>query len=1569
MEKVELIYKHLENKTPLCFIKLNDGEISGLNPDSTGISRGDEKSSPLMAEKIKNALNFRHPNYYIGLPCKNCNNHHLQTALNNIVIEQNKMTNVLDANILINTNVNKTLEVLKTNMNKRNVIVVTNNGNIKNIHKLGLYNIIPYKTIEVSDKYAFETDYERIKNEWKLFHNNDVVICLCGPLGRILCHEWFSLNSNLTCLELGSLFDPLLKNRSYLYHTGNHQFCENCYPSLEAEECSMMKLCEGSIYKECYYFYDLNNYLNFYGNIWSKIKKNSEIRLEKEPDNEFLKYVLTLSYTRLIDEKVKEYNLFEGHSLQVKEEVTDLINIVKSASQCKNILEIGFHCGHSSMLFLANSNANIVSFDLGEYHYVNECKKIIDETFPNRHTLIIGDSSITLPEFIKSTDIKFDIIFIDGGHKFDFVIKDLYNCEKLSNNKTILIIDDTINDEKNIMHWNLGVNEAWNIMKDNNYIQELYSKDYSQGRGLSYGRYNKPIYETLENIIENVKNKRIKKTVKLNLINHDGNFELNYKNPRENNKPFYIIYHIATVNEKWKNLTKSSYDKVIYSGILEDENCKGLKISYLGEENIISELSDIWKHPKVEIYNFGTNLKLYELSAIKLIQKISREEDCNILYFHCKGLLHENNKIKDWIDFLEYFNIEKYKYCLDKLIDYDTVGCNYYPKSSDTWYVNNPYGYIFYKSHYSGNYWWTKSEYINKLPLLDENRISESRHDCEFWLCDRQDLKPWSFFTSGINFGARWNSNIFTPFKKNDYIDYEKIDFNFAGYKKEEVVTNNKKEEVVTEYKNNSKSQLYNLANTFYVTNNLTELDKVCDLYIEYFNEINSYELRKIKFWSGYANFYGNHPKAIKSLEEIYNDNELDETERFFTMCNLTKLYPRNHEPIPKIIHLLYFGETDFMVFHYQCIKSMIKNMPDYKILMYNNKEPVGNKYWDELKPYFTIKSVIIPETYDGFVLNHFQYKADVVRLELLYEHGGIYLDIDMLIIKNFQNIINSGNDLYISEENVRGGGLINAFIACKPKNEFIKIWLESFKTGLRMENWAYHIREQNKRILDKNKSYILKYNINILESKYFFPFRWEERDKFENIEEYLNEDVYGIHLFETILGDVLINNKFWNNNRNNFSRNNLNPYDEIVVLTLEEYPENHKRIKNEFEKYELQHKLMINKKHVHPLLGCLESHMKAIEYAKEKNLYSIMICEDDVVFRNDIRNIKEYPENWDMLYFGGILTDYKKIMKGWINGVIWCNHAYIVKNCLYDIVLNIYKSLDKNELLANGRGTDWLYTTLINPNYKCWLYENQAIVQKEGYSLINNLYKWNNFDWSTWKLKHVTNNNFFDIIAITVSTNYSDLLVNCLNNRIFYKKWYIITEKNDKATIDLINENNVDNKIEILYYDFKNNNNNFDKGGAILLAQNKINEYYTNETILIIDSDIILPLSFGDAFMNTTIEDDTIYNVNDRINYLTYDDYKNNKIISKISDKIKTNANWKIAGYFQLYKSNKYLYEKSFNCGHCDIKFHKQFANNKILNVDVSHIGIDSDWPIGQNNWDGRILNDTISLTLKEKL
>ncbi|MBT3407153.1 hypothetical protein HN415_00560 [Candidatus Woesearchaeota archaeon] len=78
------------------------------------------------------------------------------------------------------------------------------------------------------------------------------------------------------------------------------------------------------------------------------------------------------------------------------------------------------------------------------------------------------------------------------------------------------------------------------------------------------------------------------------------------------------------------------------------------------------------------------------------------------------------------------------------------------------------------------------------------------------------------------------------------------------------------------------------------------------------------------------------------------------------------------------------------------------------------------------------------------------------------------------------------------------------------------------------MNKWAYHISKQNKYLLDTNKSYLIKYNIEILDSKYFFNFRWTDIDKFQNIKDNITHDMYGIHLFDTILKDTLKNNIFF---------------------------------------------------------------------------------------------------------------------------------------------------------------------------------------------------------------------------------------------------------------------------------------------------------------------------------------------------------------------------------------------------------------------------------------------------------
>ena len=58
-------------------------------------------------------------------------------------------------------------------------------------------------------------------------------------------------------------------------------------------------------------------------------------------------------------------------------------------------------------------------------------------------------------------------------------------------------------------------------------------------------------------------------------------------------------------------------------------------------------------------------------------------------------------------------------------------------------------------------------------------------------------------------------------------------------------------------------------------------------------------------------------------------------------------------------------------------------------------------------------------------------YLSDYYRLNTLNLHGGIYLDTDMLIVKNFEDIFKSNKSLYISREcEDNDSGLINSFIA-----------------------------------------------------------------------------------------------------------------------------------------------------------------------------------------------------------------------------------------------------------------------------------------------------------------------------------------------------------------------------------------------------------------------------------------------------------------------------------------------------------------------------------------------------------
>jgi hypothetical protein len=166
---------------------------------------------------------------------------------------------------------------------------------------------------------------------------------------------------------------------------------------------------------------------------------------------------------------------------------------------------------------------------------------------------------------------------------------------------------------------------------------------------------------------------------------------------------------------------------------------------------------------------------------------------------------------------------------------------------------------------------------------------------------------------------------------------------------------------------------------------------------------------------------------------------------------------------IPNNIHVVYGLSPDFgwsratgypddadpfNLFRYLTIKSAYEvNKPD-NIFFYYQYEPYGD-LWDAVQEYITPVRIEAPTEIFGNPIKKYALKTDVIRLQILIEEGGIYLDSDVLCVKPltpFLNLPGSEGGCVIGREGMFDHKLTNAILLAEKDSEFCKIWLSGFQ-------------------------------------------------------------------------------------------------------------------------------------------------------------------------------------------------------------------------------------------------------------------------------------------------------------------------------------------------------------------------------------------------------------------------------------------------------------------------------------------------------------------------------------------
>ena len=243
---------------------------------------------------------------------------------------------------------------------------------------------------------------------------------------------------------------------------------------------------------------------------------------------------------------------------------------------------------------------------------------------------------------------------------------------------------------------------------------------------------------------------------------------------------------------------------------------------------------------------------------------------------------------------------------------------------------------------------------------------------------------------------------------------------------------------------------------------------------------------------------------------------------------------------IPKKIYFIFgmkedFGDKPFCYSNYLNILSAHQVNPDYDIEVIYKYEP-DNKYFKDLDAFCKkVQIDDVPIELNGDPVNCVEHICGYLRVNKLYQEGGIYLDSDVICVKPFDDLLDKKCILgteWQSPKAERSCGISDAVILAEKYSTFLVLWLSDYHLTYKNEWYAYNACT---RPFELSKAFSSEVDILPVES--FNKYSWGT-EGFQSLFKQ-NSSLKGahtLHLFSSINHEYLklynnLDHEVWQNN------------------------------------------------------------------------------------------------------------------------------------------------------------------------------------------------------------------------------------------------------------------------------------------------------------------------------------------------------------------------------------------------------------------------------------------------------